>query len=53
MARLTLVTVSIMFLLTDEPLGPSGAPCGLDPGCYPPPPAPRSSFFYTGCPQGA
>lgn len=41
MARLTLVTVSIMFLLTDEPLGPSGAPCGLGPGRYPPSPCPQ------------
>ncbi|KAI4539917.1 hypothetical protein MG293_010312 [Ovis ammon polii] len=28
-------------LIPDEPLGPSGAPCGLDPGRYPPSPCPQ------------
>lgn len=48
MARVMLVTAFITFLLPGEPLGPSAAPCGLDPGPY----LPGPSLLYTGCPRG-
>ena len=53
MARVTLVTVSTTFLFTDELLGPSDAPCGLDPGCYLPSPCPQVLLPVDRLPAGS